>query len=111
MGVYIKSMEMPAGPWACPFFDEYGNCAALYEVGNNYCSYAEKDDRGFPYWCPLVSVPDNCRLLWDKHVLETFGDAITAEAKKTGKERATFDEIYHVVSDVPTIIPAEEKKP
>ena len=110
MGVYIKGMEMPAGPGACPLFDEYGNCAAA-NADDNHCSQAEKDDRGFPRWCPLVPVPSHLRLVWDKHVIETFTDAILAEAEKTGKVRATSNEIIAVVSAVPTIIPAEEDEP
>ena len=57
--------------------------------------------------CQLVEVPPHVRLVWDRHIVETFSDAICDEAKKTGHVRATFDEIFKVVNDIPTIIEAE----
>lgn len=104
MGVYIPNMKFPQNCGECDLL--YDCCAC--GVTHKRMDFETMDRVRNPH-CTLVSVPSHLRLVWDKHVIETFTDAILAEAEKTGKVRATSNEIIAVVSAVPTIIPAEEE--
>lgn len=113
MGVYYPDMKMPNCCYECDMCYDNFYCKHL-EVSFYHESDREFVPEGFNPeverlpGCKAVYIPPHGRLLLDKHVLETFGDAILDEAKKTGCVRATFNEVATVVADVPTIIPAED---
>lgn len=108
MGVYIKGMEMPkTGCYFVRVDNSNGEDKTVITVARRI---GNTDARYIIGFYELVPVPPHIRLLWDKHVIETFSDAILAEAEKTGKVRATSNEIIAVVSAVPTVIPAESCK-
>lgn len=54
-----------------------------------------------------VAVPGTGKLVWDRHVIECFTDAIVEEAERTGRVRATYQEIANVVATIPAIIEEE----
>ena len=111
MSILIKGMCMPENCVDCKMSYDGGWCLLVTEPNENIadgqmwkrCPYENRPD-----WCPLVDLPSRGRLLWDKHVMETFGDAILDEAERNNQHvRATHQEIAAVVAAVPTIVNLE----
>ncbi len=109
MGVYIKGMEMPKSCWDC----EVGGAK---QMDNATCPFYSME-----YWeqenyqdkiadgCPLVPVPERGRL-GDLDALKETIDSLI-EKHLHGCTKSTWDfvcELRSIISDAPTIIPAEE---
>lgn len=106
MSVIIKGMKMPILCGECPCWHD-GWCYAIREKSGSL-GVPTWRDMLHPDWCPLVELPEkHNRLLDERKVIWAFNDAILDEAKKTGKCRATWNEVYGIVKTVPTVIEAE----
>ena len=109
MSVIVKGMKMPDSCERCPLhFEEDVDFGIVHQcyVKNGYIY--ENDVHTFPSDCPLVELPEkHNRLLDARKVMWAFNDAILDEAKKTGKCRATWNEVYSIVTTVPTVFEAE----
>lgn len=97
MSVYIKGMEMPTSCFYCPFRekinpDDYVCLALNREFEETFSLIAGKRHKS----CPLIPVPDHGRLI----------DAF--DTVKTLCDKGLYMHA-EIVSDMPTIIPADKK--
>lgn len=112
MGVYIRGMEMPKNCIKCKLCVSY-KCVLTGEI--RWSDEFDYDSKRFED-CPLVPVPPHGRLIdadalitKDNKDYEAALDATTTVATKSMIMRI-HEQMQSVISETPTIIPAEPCK-
>lgn len=113
MSILIKGMEMPKRCGECPCFhaENMMYCQAVKADKNKKIIAPYGKPR--PEWCPLIPVPAHGRLI-DADALIEKVIAKYLEHERKGEfvfaDAEIKQDIVDLISDAPTIIPADDSK-